>query len=816
MEPYSEYYDQLGHARPHIQPLLDFIAKERAGRGEEMRAAVRAWLRENEVSYNLLGTPGGSTRPWEVDEIPYLIEGGEFQDLAGRLSQRGLLLSACLSDFYGSMRLVREGIVPAELVLGNPNYYRSLRDVQQLAASRLILYAVDVVRDPSGSYVVHSDRSAAPTGSGYALENRLVIGQLHGDIFRKWRVAKINSFFHHMRDALEQLSPRVGYAPRIVVLTPGIQDESSFEHAYLARYQGFELVEGRDLTVRGDEVFLKTLEGLQRVDVILRRVRDGDCDPLELRDDSFSGVSGLVAAARAGKVGIANPLGSGLIESPAFRAYLPEIAEALGMPLGLKSIPTRYLGDRRHLEEVLDTFDAWLIRPAFGDRREVPEPVSSLSFEAKDKLRKAVLEGATRLVAESWPLASRVPVGAEMARTGVLSLRLFSCFTGGGYACMHGALGRVDDTPDGLFLHAGTASSSKDVWIVGQASDDAHALPKMPEPPLTIRRGGVNVPSRLFDDVFWLGRYATRSAYEVRLVRFGLAPLTAEANDMPAEAAEFLARLMSVLRMATSALVPADGLGPTLIEAITDPGAENSIVNCLSRIHWLTSETRSRLSVDSWQCLRRISNWSLGERVTSAAFEKVSPKLDELYFSLAAFQGITHTSVVRGPVWIFLELGRRIEQAVFVLTLLAEAFRFGITKTTLEMVLALCDSLMTYRARYLSSLQAPSVIDLVLTDSTNPQSVLFQVQRLLRSTRSLRPDTFPLSVAQQELIRLEARLLTTDLNDVCSGDGSKLVELAEAAISDLWRVSDDLTQAYFAHANPARIQNQSEQQESAP
>jgi uncharacterized circularly permuted ATP-grasp superfamily protein/uncharacterized alpha-E superfamily protein len=808
---YAEYFDQSGTPREHLRPLVEYLLTKCAGQGEAMRATVRARLREQEVSYNLLGTPGGSARPWRVDEVPHIVGGTEFDELAKNLNDRVNLLSACLQDFYGDARLLKDGVIPSELVLGNPNYYRPLRNLPQLGSTRLILYAADLVRETSGTYVVHSDRTASPTGAGYALENRLVIGQLLGELFVDLQVQKVNAFFRQMRDALEALTPRTGYAPRIVVLTPGNQDESSFEHAYMARYQGFELVEGRDLTVRGDEVFLKTLEGLKPVDVILRRITDGYCDPLELRDDSFIGVAGLLSAVRAGKVGVANPLGSGLIESPAFRAYLPDIARALGKPIGLESVPTRYLGDARHVEEVFDTFDAWRIRPAYHDRRQESPLVAELSKKDKELLRTAVREGGTRLVAERWPLASAVPVGAEMSRTGALSMRFFACHNGRDYTVMPGALGRVDDTPDGLFLLPGPGATSKDVWVVGTRTSEPPTLPRMPEPALNLRRGGINVPSRLFDDLYWLGRYAARATSETKLLRVGIAPFTKEANETSPEVSAFLVRTLRTLRMIGAKEVE---LEAGLVAAIDDTNGDNAITACLERIHWLTSQTRSRLSIDTWNCLRRISAWTQAWQnarnsalsAGPARFTEILTELDNLYFALAAFHGITTSSMVRGPAWIFVDGGRRLEQGVFVFSLLEAAFRDGSAKLPLETMLISCDSLMTYRARYLSSLQPAPAVDLILTDATNPQSVIYQVQRLLTDLRSLpQENSFPLSRAHQELIKLETRLLTMDLFELTKAGHTGVIELAEWGIQALWQVSDALTQSYFVHASPVRV-----------
>lgn len=805
MQGYDEFFSPDGGPRPHQAALARFLSEHTPQQAESLRHELLHRLHEQEVSYNILGAPDGSMRGWALDEVPHVIVGLEFQQLAEGISDRAELLSECLDDFYGPRRLIREGIVPAEVLLGNPHFFRALHGTTPVGGSRLTLYAADVVKTNDGRYVVHSDRTAAPTGAGYALENRLAIGQILSQPFVEYRVQKVNRFFENFRQTLTSLSPRSSGVPRIVLLTPGVQDESSFEHGYLARYLGFQLVEGRDLTVRGEQVFLKTLEGLKPVDVIVRRLMDDWCDPLELRGDSTLGVPGLVGAARANTVAIANPLGSGVAESPALRAYLPQISQALrGRPLLLPSIPTMHLGDPLQREEVLDTFDSWILRPAFDDRRSALEPLSGLSSERREQLRAEVLAAPAQFVAELWPAASLVPRGLSLEERGTLSIRAFACRSGDSFVVMPGGLGRVDDTPDGMFLQAGAGTTSKDVWVVGERGAQEPALPQMPQVPLTIQRGGVDVPSRLLDDIYWLGRYTQRAEGAARLVRAGLSPLQAEARDAPPELQSALLVCLAELHVLSPRAVRPNDVGRAFLSAVFDETRGESIRSCLTRIYSLTTGTRSRLSVSMWDILRR-AHEVIPPAQSGVSAGTAVEQLDELLVTLAAFHGITGTSMVRGPAWYFLELGRRLEHAAFVLTLLNHLFQVGGLRERKETLLSVCDSLMTYRSRYLSSLQPVPVVDLVLTDETNPQSVVFQVQRLLSCVRDLpHAVPFPLSRAEQRLVTLQARLLTADLFRACRGEGGDLRDLAEEGIQLLWQVSDDLTQHYFIHASRSR------------
>lgn len=807
MTAYDEFFQPDGQPRAHVRRLLEFFKAHDAPARAQLKQALSRRLREQEVSFNILGAPDGTERPWRVDEIPHLIPGDEFAVAEAGLKARAEILEGCLRDIYGPQNLLRNGVIPAQLVLGNPHYFRALHQVEPVGDYRLILYAADVTKNSSGNYVVQSDRTGAPAGSGYALENRIALGQVLFKPFQELRVRKVNRFFQMMRQNLEALSPDTGRVPRIVLLTPGVHDESSFEHGYLARYQGFELVEGRDLTVRGDEVFLKTLEGLKKVDVILRRLLDDWSDPLELREDSLLGVSGLVGAVRAGKVGLANPLGSMVVESPAFRAYVPKIAAFLGIGTGaLPSIETRYLGDPAHRAEVLAAPDSWVFRPAFHERRVSGVAACELSEAERKALLGRVAQEPDLYVAEKWPEASRVPLDLDASRTGSLSLRLFACRSSAGdFTVMAGGLGRVEDDQDGLFLSTKESRTSKDVWVIGEAQTEEPTIPRMPGVPLEIRRGGIDVPSRLFDDVFWLGRYAERAYGTARIVRGGLESLIEDGTSVSMKLREAVVMALvefQVLAPATKKNTPFEA---ALFAAAYDEKRSSSIRSCMAHVHSLTTATRSRLSVDTWKVLRRATELfeTPIERPVSA--HEAIEQLDDLLVFLAAFRGNTGSNMVRGYSWIFLELGRRIEHAVIVLTLIKHVFKDGESTRLMESLLRICDSQLTYRSRYLSHLQATPVVDLVMTDDTNPQSVLFQVKRLLSCVRALPQERpFPLTRAEQRLITLETQLITADLAKACRDDAADLREMAEEGIHLLWQVSDDLTRTYFTHAGRSR------------
>jgi uncharacterized circularly permuted ATP-grasp superfamily protein/uncharacterized alpha-E superfamily protein len=799
-EPYDEFLLPGGGVRPHQERLAKFLESLAPPELERLRSSVLHRINEQEVTFNILGVPEGTNRPWRLDPIPLLLDAIEWTELSRGLAQRARVLSAALEDLFGPQRLLHERIIPPQLVLGHPGFARACHGWTPVGGHHLHLYAADVGRDQDGRFVTFSDRTAAPTGAGYTLENRLVLGRALAGLFQEYGVERLRHFFDTTRELLWGLAPKKGREPRVVVLSAGAQDESSFEHAYLARYLGFELVEGRDLTVRDRVLYLKTLAGLRRVDVVLRRVLDQLCDPVELRADSFRGVPGLVGAARAGNVALANFLGAGLVEAPAFKAYLPRMARALlGEPLQLPSVPTHWCGDAESLELVVNQLDEFVIKPAFFDRQGEPLLPRTMSAEERTKLVERLRSSPAQFVAERWPSLSVAPrLDAVGLGSGDISIRAFLCRREDDYLVMPGGLARVNAPPDGLFLSA--RGDSKDIWIPSHRDDEEGALLAMPDQRLELRRGGLDLPSRLLDDIFWLGRHIERCDMMARLVRAGLERLDTEVgDDAPLVLDAILATLTAMEAIPGSpdhSRVAAEAL---LLGAVLDDERQSSLKSLFRTVHELTVRVRSRLSRDAWNVLRRVT--SPFEQVDNLGRAATIELLDDVLVALAAFVGTTLDNMVRGHVWMFLDMGRRVERGSQTLSLVQNMLPPGAVRMHMEALLEVADSLLTYRARYLSSLQVAPVVDLLVTDETNPKSLAFQVQALHEHVLNLpRLDDVVRSRAERRIIALGSTLMTVDVPHVCAGDGSGLRQLLEDAADLLWQFSDDVTQTWFSHA----------------
>jgi uncharacterized circularly permuted ATP-grasp superfamily protein len=470
---WDEMFGADGLPRPHCEAFFNFVA------GLPPEDVRRRWdlgmrlIRENGVTYNVYGGNDGLDRPWQLDPLPLLITAEEWRRIEAAMIQRATLLNLVLADLYGAQDLLAQGLIPPVPVLSHPGYLRPLKDVRVPRGVYLHLYAADIARAPDGSWQVVSDRCEAPSGGGYALENRTIIGRLLADVMRDQKVRPVAPFFQKFRDSLLELSPRSRETPRIVLLTPGPYNETFFEHAFLARQMGYTLVEGEDLTMRDGRVWLKTLDGLQPVDVILRRTTGPFCDPLELRSDSVLGVAGLTRAVRSGSVVVANALGSGVVEGGALSPFLEGLSRhLLGEDLKMHSVKSWWCGaeaDRRH---VLDNLENLVIKPSY------PRPGKAgtlfgerLSEHARQELARQIEERPQDFMAQERIRLSTTPVwNGESLDPRPMMLRVYLAAHDDGYVAMPGGLGRVAGVPGGSMVSLQSGGGSKDVWVLADKS----------------------------------------------------------------------------------------------------------------------------------------------------------------------------------------------------------------------------------------------------------------------------------------------------------------------------------------------------------
>jgi len=808
-------YDEARN--PHWTPF--FASLDDLGPAE---IAHRWWdaqhlIRENGVTYNVYGDPRGAGRPWQLDPIPLLISPAEAALLEAGLIQRGRLLELILADLYGPQTLLRDGLLPPAIVFPNPGFLRPCHGIALPGRRYLHLYAANLGRGSDGRWRVLGDRTQAPSGAGYALENRIVMTRTLPEAFRDCRVNRLALFFQTFRDSLRAIAPRNKDNPRVVLLTPGPYNETYFEHAYLARYLGFTLVEGGDITVRDNRVFLKVLGGLQPVDVILRRLDDDFCDPLELRPDSFLGVPGLTHAVRSGNVAVANALGTGVLETPALLAYLPRLCRALlNEDLRLESVPTRWCGDPDDLSFALEHLDAIVVKPAFPTARMEPVFPDELNADKREALVNQIRARPQEFVVQDRLELSTTPVlqaGKLVPRKMVL--RTYLAADRDGFMAMPGGLTRVSGKADTMVVSMQRCGGSKDTWVLADAAVNEFSLLPAGGFRMPLTRGGGDLPSRAADNLFWLGRYAERADGIARLLRC-LAARQAERSGL-GESPE-LTPLLNTLNLRSQQHRVHQAPHEPLVEvvnAVFDANHPGSLAYNVLALRRVASVARDLISIDMWRVLNNLAGFPTDPHTATESEEAntadILDLLNRTIITLAAFGGLAVESMTRAEGWRFLDMGRKLERSMHMVALLKGALVREIASEVpvLDALLEVADSGMTYRRRYLGSLRVEAVLDLLVFDETNPRSLASQLAALEDDVNHIpRPNHGAGRAIEQRqtLAGLSAvRLAEAEkLAAIQDGERPALRQLLDELWAMLPALSDVITLQYLSHLQTSR------------
>ncbi len=798
---YDELLDGAGAVRPHWRPLIDALASDGA---EAVRRGVdlaRRLIVENGVTYNVYADPQGRDRPWVLDPLPLLLTASEWREIEAGVIQRARLFDALLGDLYGAQNLLSDGTVPPQVPFGHPNFLWPCHGITPPQGRWLQVYAVDISRSADGQWWALADRTQAPSGPGYALENRQIVSRVFPQLLNDVGVRSLNAFFIALRESLLSNAPD-SETPLAVVLTPGAFNETYFEHAYLARQLGLPLVEGHDLTVRDDGVYLKTLGGLRRVHAILRRLDDDFCDPVELRADSALGVPGLLGAVRAGRVMVANALGSGVLESAAWMGFIPAAAERLlGEKLLLPSVATWWCGEAPALAYVVEHIDRLVIKPAYPNQNFDPVFARDLAPEARAALVERIKARPHAYVAQERMSFSQTPVWRSAGGGGggaqihgfaarALGIRVYAVATPEGYRVMPGGLARIaTDTADIVSMQRG--GGSKDVWVLaddGRLFDDATAVAA---PRAAARHD--DLPSRLAENLFWLGRYSERCEDKARLLR---ATLSVRANPLlwPL-AVETCGHFVAMAKPGTPPKLSTSAL-PFL-----DPANTLGLKADLQRLAWCAAQARSQLSAENWRAISVLQR----DFQEYAHFKRDEGEiLDSLLLSLAGLSGFALDDMTQNDGWRLMMIGRRLERLQFIAELIYHRLKAGTvpSQSELEWLLDIGDSTITYRTRYLASPRLGETVDLLVFDTSNPRALAFQWQAiehsLIRVAASLGgapDDSLDGAVAVIEEMQLTA--LDGDSARAARARQSLAEQLNELSVAAA-RLSDRLSLKHFS------------------
>lgn len=810
--------------RPVLAALTGMTDTERA----RIRETAERMLAENGVTFVAQDDEESTTRPWRLDLLPMLVDEDEWQTLESGLIQRAQLLNEILGDLYGQQRALREGILPPNLVFGNLHFLPACINLPVRGDIHLHFIAFDVARAPDGRWWVLSDRTEVPSGAGYALENRVVASRCLPELFEGQNVRRHASFFRAFNEHLLSLAGKDD--PLAVFLTRGPSKLTYFDHAYLARYLGHNIVEGSDLTVRDDRVFLKTIEGLRPVDLILRTVRSDMCDPLELRADSMIGVPGLLQAARAGTVTIGNRLGSGLVESAAFLSFMPSLSRYfLGEDLAIPSVATWWCGQETEKQYVLEHLDELLVRRISTTRSMLvggqDGRVSKyLSAVAPERLAELIETGGHDFVGQEPLPLETAPV---LSNDGTLQpepvvMRVYVAATANGFEVLPGGLTRVSMESDPHAAWLAASDRSKDTWVLSKAPVETFSLLEQREESGRLRRGHRDLPSRAADHLFWLGRYTERAEAAVRLFRSLVIRLRGEVGrSRQLVSHERLVSLlvtqkhMSARRGKRAMQSGREAVENELWSILFDPESRDGLANVLGNVRRTADVVRERLSFDAFRILTDLTQ--VQDTASSAhdqATEEALRLLNRLIQYLSAFSGMVLENMTRGNGWRFLDLGRRIERARALAHLAQNLTVHGDPETdgALDLLLELADSKMTYRGRYRATPTLARVLDLVLVDETNPRSIAFQIATIADHLDVLpqTEDAGLLSAHQRIVTSLAGKLRLADVFELSEKRNrfgariqiDRLARLVDKATDDL---SDSISHQFFSHSSPKRV-----------
>jgi uncharacterized circularly permuted ATP-grasp superfamily protein/uncharacterized alpha-E superfamily protein len=795
---WDEITDSSGHLRPHWQSLGLKIQRWNAEERHAIGASAAGMIADLGTTYNVYSDAGGAGQPYQLDPIPVLISSSEWPLIAAGLAQRMRLIEAVLADLYGPQTLLREGLIPPDLVHSSPAFLQYARGVQPVGGRFLLTMGCDLVRSASGQWTVLRDHTSAPGGLGQVLENRNVVSSLLSDQFESLQVARLGRFFNQERSTLQSILPARGDMQNVVFLTPGFRHPSYFEHAYKARLLGFPLVEPADLTVRERRLYLKTLAGLRRIDGVACRIEDHDLDPLEQWGrGGGSGVPGIVEAWRTGNVALANTPGAGFASSPALMPFLPGICRKwFGEEIKLPFVETWWLSQPSVRRRVLDQLHRYVLLPAFGRESLLPIRCASLSPSARKQWMATIEERPYDFVAQLDVTPSEAPsLEGRSIRQRPIVWRAFSLNTSEGPVVLPGGLARVGKTGQAPQLWPSHAGFTKDVWISDPSSDlSTKTEVKSPRPEKDRHPSALEVPSRIAEQLFWVGRYAERIELATRLLRVTLRNVSGEAGRLQQEQ---LSACLTLIRGAN--LVPKETLihPPQTLKMLTalihEPSTRGSIPSLTRSLLLNAAAARDRLSDDTWRFFNRLEGIVHAPAAPPTVSELLRT-LDTLVLHLAAFAGMQAENMTRGQGWRFLEVGRRIERALSVLKLLRSAAKAGPGNSSLlDPVLETCDSVMTYRRRHFSRPRLDAVVDLIFFDVSNPRSVSFQIGVIEReiSLFSGDPEFGLLPKIREHLLELDRRF-----HELRAPDAAEF-----AAISSSLEVfADMITQHYFSHS----------------
>lgn len=804
---------------PHWRTLMHNLEKLGNNRLEKRRKEAQRLLRENGAIHNVFDPPD-APRSWRFDPIPLVFDPAEWDRLRTGLVQRAELLNLILADIHGPRTLIEKGLLPPELVFTHKGFLYPCVGLLPPRKEYLNLYSANLAKGTDGGYWVVSDHPKPPLGAGYALETRIIMTRSFPQLFEDFQVHRLAMYFRALRNSLALLARHNQADPRIVMLTPGPAHPTFFEHAYLASYLGYPLVQGDDLVVRDGCVWLKSVDGLRQVDVILRRLDDEYCDPLELRGDSLIGVPGLLEAVRRGNVAVANPIGSGVLENPALMAFLPAICKYFfNEELKLPSVATWWCGQPKERDYVLANLDRLVIKPI----HPLPIPPKMAPGQPTDPQRRqwrdTILAAPHLFVGQEKVDFATFPAFETdriEARQGLLSVYL----TGrdDSYVVMPGGLTRVYAANTNLLLPEPPGACIKDTWVLTPEPDHQVNLWLQAQPDQQLKPLRSPLPSRAAENLFWAGRYAERAEQTSRLLRSILIKLreAGEFHDLDDRMSlHHLLRALTHITLTYPGFVGEDAKQklaeprPEILSLVRDVNRPGSLRSSLSGLGHAAYAVRDLLPEDAWRVVDNMQQWNPKIIQSQIGSGRLLESVNQLILQLSAFSGLAYENMSRETAWLLLNIGRRLERALNLIALLratlVPCYGTSMEAQMMEAVLATCNSLVVFRRRYRSFMQLAPILELLLMDENYPRALAYQLRQLQKHIDALPHDPVQGQPRKDEQLISEAiaALVGTDrteLTQVSMYDATypQLDELLLSQGQRLEQLSETLMRLYFS------------------
>ncbi|MGJ8738222.1 circularly permuted type 2 ATP-grasp protein [Zobellia laminariae] len=821
----DEMFTPKMDVKPHWTKLFKSLG-ELGAAGLNTRQRDIDWLlAENGVTYNVYNDPKGLHRPWNLNAVPFLLHESEWKLVEAGLKQRAELLNLVLKDVYGERNLIKNGIVPSEIIYGHRGFLRQCTGIKYSTEKLLSMYAADIARGTDGRLWVVNDRAEAPSGMGYALENRSTTSRMLPEMFSKMNVKGLSGFFQEFNQMLVDASPENKENPNIVILTPGSHNETYFEHAFLASFLGYPLVQGNDLVVRNGFLWMKSLKGLKQVDVVLRRVDDAYIDPLELREDSRLGVAGLLDVVRRGNVAIINPVGSAVLENPGLIPFMPAIGRYfLKEELILPQIASWWCGQEKERNYVLNNISNLVIKRIDRTNRESIHFGQFLSKDEIEKLKAEINLRPYRFVAQekiNFSTAPNLTDGKIEPRN--LVARTFSIGTEDGYSVMPGGLVRVAPERDTVRVSNQRGGTSKDFWILEDAaSKETKAHYWQPKPSIGAT-GLSDLPSLTAENLYWAGRYVGRTLVNARFLRMVLKQMVLVQNSSEKPDSVKLQVLFNAVTQLTGTFpgfseknkngeYAMDNPYKEMLSVILDKNRSGSLAHTISMFSNSYYSIRNLWSSDMWRVFENIQKlWRAFEKDSDRSINKIIKVLNQLITRLIAFMGLIEESIMVQQGLLLYFIGLQLEQSTLTITkcrsLLSIKYDKQVEYELLEYLLVSHESLNIYRHSYRSYIQIEHVIDLVMLDLEYSRSLTYMFNRIQKDISKLpHSDTMHHLVDYQKYIfeGFSKLRLANSIDLVKSASKEAVVRkdldnLLEELSDLLYETSQSISKTYFDH-----------------